>query len=121
LLLIELAELVASSGDQERAASLLDQVVAIAGRARFRSRQQLERLAQDRGDENLWAHALEGQSMLIASTLDDPAAADHNGVPTAYRTAAHAADALLRAAELRRRLGETGEATALLDAAAEQC
>ncbi len=119
LLLIELAELVASSGDLERAASLLDQVVAIAGRARFRSRQQLERLAQDRGDENLWAHALEGQSMLIASTLDDPAAADHNGVPTAYRTAAHAADALLRAAELRRRLGETGEATALLDAAAE--
>jgi tetratricopeptide (TPR) repeat protein len=119
LLLIELAEFVAASGDLDGAASLLDQVAAIPGRARFRSREVLEQFACERGDALLWAHALEGQGMLIARALDDDDAADQGGVPASRRSGAHAAEALLRAAELRRSVGEAGEATALLDAAAE--
>jgi tetratricopeptide (TPR) repeat protein len=120
LLLIDLAELCVETGDVERASNLLDTVVALEGRARFRSRLALEDVARQSGDLELHAHALEGQAELIAQGLDDPEAADRAGVPRRLCTAEAAADAWLRAGELRRRSGDAWGAVAALTGAAER-
>jgi tetratricopeptide (TPR) repeat protein len=117
-LLIELAELCAGAGDLERAASLLDTVVALDGRARFRSRLALEFVAMRAKDIELQAHALEGQAELIVQGLDDPDLAARCGVPSTMATVEHAADAWLRAGELRRRNGDAWGAVAALSGAA---
>ena len=120
LLLIQLANLVADAGDVERASTLLDTVVALDGRARFRSRVALEAVAARAGDAELYAHALEGQAELIAQSLDDGDLGDRNGVPAMLRTPQHAAEAWIRAGELRRRGGDPWGAVAALSAAAER-
>ncbi|RLB50540.1 MAG: hypothetical protein DRI90_23645, partial [Deltaproteobacteria bacterium] len=120
LLLIELAELCAEAGDVGRASELLDTVVALEGQARFRSRLALEAIAIKAEDNELLAHALEGQAELIAQGIDDREAADRAGVPLAMCTAAHAADTWLRAGEVRRRSGDPWGAVAALTGAAER-
>jgi tetratricopeptide (TPR) repeat protein len=120
LLLIQLAELCADADDADRASSLLDTAAAVEGRARFLSRLALERVAARAGDARLLAHALDGQAEIIAEALDDPAVADRVGVPRFMCTPAQAADAWLRAGELRRRGGDAAGAAAALGAAAER-
>ncbi|MCA9620201.1 MAG: hypothetical protein KC731_14365, partial [Myxococcales bacterium] len=80
LLLTELALLCAGAGDTARAASLLDTVAGLEGRARFRSRLALESVARAAGDDELLAHAVEGQAELITLALDDPDDAGSWGV-----------------------------------------
>ena len=83
----------ADAGDVERASTLLDTVVALDGRARFRSRVALEAVAARAGDAELYAHALEGQAELIAQSLDDADLGERTGVPSMLRTSHHAARA----------------------------
>ncbi len=119
-LLVELAELFAEAGELQRATELLDTVVALEGRARYRSRLALERVALQAGDTELQAHALEGQAELIAQGLEDPAVAEQVGVPSIMCTVVHVADAWLRAGELRRRSGDAWGAVAALTAASDR-
>lgn len=112
MLYIQLAELAARLGQSARAFEFLDTAAALEGRARFESRNVLERVAGD--DAEAVARALEGRGDLIAEAIDDPARAEEIGVPTYLRKAEHAADAWLRASEIRRRLGDVAGASALL-------
>jgi tetratricopeptide (TPR) repeat protein len=120
LLLVELAELCAETGDIVRASNLLDTAAGLDGSARFRSRMALERVAAQAGDLELGAHALEGQAELIVQAIDDPEAGDRSGVPRLVCTSEYAADAWLRAGELRRRTGDAWGAVAALTGAAER-
>jgi tetratricopeptide (TPR) repeat protein len=120
LLLIDLALLAWKGGAAARAYELLDAAGALGGRAGFRTRQALEQIATGERDPALLAHALEGQADMIAEAIEDAAAGDATGVPLSMRTAAHAAEAWFRAAELKRRLGDTAGWTALLARAADR-
>ncbi len=116
LLYIQLAELSAKLDGQARAYEFLDAAAALEGHARFQTRLVLERVAS--GDPEQLSRALEGQGELIAEAVDDASRGDEIGVPVFMRTAAFAADAWLRAAEIRRTLGDPEGATALLAQAA---
>ena len=116
LLYIQLAELSAKLDQQARAYEFLDAAAALEGHARFQTRLVLERVAA--GDPEQLGRALEGQAELIAEAVDDAARGDEIGVPVFMRTAAFAADAWLRAAEIRRSLGDAEGASALLAQAA---
>jgi cellulose synthase operon protein C len=118
LLLIELAELRAAEGDVESAGALLDTAAGLEGRARFASRLALEEVARRARDPELGAHALEGQAELISQGIDDPDAAAQVGVPSVICEPRYAADAWIRAGELRRRSGDAWGAVAALRAAA---
>ncbi len=120
LLYIQLAELAAKVGQTSRAYEHLDAAAALEGRARFQTRLVLERIAQAAADIDAMARALEGQAELVAEVLDDPDRGEEIGVPGFMRTPAFAADAWLRAAEIRRRLGELDVANTLLSQAARR-
>lgn len=120
LLYIQLAELAAKAGQPTRAYEHLDAAAALEGHARFQTRLVLERVAQQGADLDAMARALEGQADLVVEVLDDPARGEEIGVPSFMRTAAFAADAWLRAAEIRRRLGEVEAANVLLHEASRR-
>lgn len=114
LLYIQLAELAAKLGQTQRAYEHLDAAAALEGRSRFQTRIALERIAQSAADLEAMARALEGQAELVVEVLDDPDRGEEIGVPSFMRTAAFAADAWLRAAEIHKRLGDLEGATTLL-------
>ncbi|NUP13457.1 MAG: hypothetical protein HOW73_46055 [Polyangiaceae bacterium] len=120
LLYIQLAELAAKLGQMQRAYEHLDAAAALEGRSRFQTRVVLERVAQSAADLEAMARALEGQAELVVEVLDDPERGEEIGVPAFMRTAAFAADAWLRAAEIHRRLGDIDGATSLLALAARR-
>lgn len=120
LLLCDLAELAAKAGDFGRTAELLDAAAALDGRARFRTRVTLELVARKADDQGVLAQALEGQAELIAEAIDDPQSGDANGVPHFMRRPEYAADGWFRAAELRRRAGDTVASGALIARAADR-
>lgn len=120
LLYIQLADLASKTGQHERAYEHLDAAAALEGRARFQTRLVLERVAANAGDLDALARALEGQAEIIAEVLDDPERGEEIGVPKFLRAPACAADAWLRAAEIRRRLGDIDAASALLAQAAQR-
>ncbi len=114
LLYIQLAEHAAKLGQSSRAYEYLDAAAALEGRARFQTRLVLERVAQGAADLDALARALEGQAELVAEVLDDPDRGEEIGVPRYMRTAAFAAEACMRAAEIKKRLGDLDGAAALL-------
>lgn len=120
LLYVELAELVAEAGDPNRAYELLDAASALDGPGRYLSRSTLAVLAARHDSPADLARALEGAGELIADAIEDAAMGDATGVPRASRTAAHAADAWLRAAHVRFRQGETQDGLALVERAARR-
>ncbi|HTJ82960.1 MAG TPA: hypothetical protein VL400_14670, partial [Polyangiaceae bacterium] len=120
LLYIQLAEYAAKAGQHQRAYEFLDAAAALEGRARFQTRLVLERIAQSAADLEALARALEGQAELVAEVLDDPDRGEEIGVPRFMRTPAFVADALLRAAEIKRRSSELEGASALLAHAARR-
>jgi len=120
LLFIDLAQLHARAGEIPRAYELLDGAAALEGGARFRTRLVMETIAAQANDEDVLARALEGQADLVAEAIEDAERGDAIGVPIAMRTAAIAAEAWFRAADLRRRMGDPGAAQALLNAAAQR-
>ena len=120
ILLIELARIRAARGDVGQAVELLDSVLGLESRARYRSRLVLEQLAVEAQDMELQALALEGQAELISLALRDAAAGAAHGVPSIDADSTVAGEAWLRAGELRRRSGDVWGAMAALNSAAEQ-
>ncbi|HEY4117352.1 MAG TPA: hypothetical protein VGM56_05830, partial [Byssovorax sp.] len=117
LLFVDLAELCAAAGETARAYELLGTAAALEGKGRFRTQVVLEQLA--RKDENAEAlgRALEGQADLLEEALEDPELGDANGVPRYMRTPAYAADAWFRAADVKRREGDSASVSGMLDRA----
>ena len=78
------------------------------------------RVGQQAGDLEAMARALEGQAELVAEVLGDVERGEEIGVPSFIRNAAYAAEAWMRAAEIKRRLGDLDGAAArsLIDAGA---
>ncbi|MCS6899882.1 MAG: hypothetical protein RMJ98_09430, partial [Myxococcales bacterium] len=116
LLLLDLAELTAPE-DAEAAASLCREAAALEGAGRFRAQLVLARLARQNQDLLLLAESLEAQAEMIERALEDSRVGDAEGVPLHLRTAVHAADLLLRAAEARRLKGDLRGAQSLLERA----
>ncbi|MBM4359088.1 MAG: hypothetical protein FJ096_13365, partial [Deltaproteobacteria bacterium] len=119
-LLVEVAALVGAGSEHARAIKLLDAAAALDSRARFRSRLAMESVARSSGALELQAVALEAQAELVVAALADEARGDRDGVPRTVRTPAYAADAWLRASELRRRNADPWGAIAAARAAATQ-
>jgi len=120
LLLVELAEMCADDGEFDRGNVLLDMAGGLEGRARFRARIALERMAQRADDTELQAHALDGLAEMLTQAVNSPRAAAELGVPRFMCNPVYAADAWLRAGELKLRSGDPDGAVAALTAAAEQ-
>jgi tetratricopeptide (TPR) repeat protein len=120
LLLIDLADLAAASGDAGRAIELLGTAAALDGRARFRTQLKLEALAIRENDVKALSRALEGQADILGEAIDEPATADAAGVPRFMRKNEYAADAWLRAAELKRRAGDVSGWSTFLQRAADR-
>ncbi|MCK6587619.1 MAG: hypothetical protein L6Q76_08550, partial [Polyangiaceae bacterium] len=120
LLLIDLADLAAASGDAARAIDLLDTAAALDGRARFRTQLKLEALATRENDVKALSRALEGQADILGEAIDDPATADAAGVPRYMRKAEYAADAWLRAADIKKRSGDLQAWATFLQRAADR-
>ena len=120
LLMLDLADMEAQAGDREKAAATCRAAAVLEGAARFRAYVLLADLARREPDDALFAEALEAQAELVLGALEDGAAGDGEGVPKHVRNPAFVADALLRAAAARRRLGDLPGATSLLDRAAAQ-
>jgi hypothetical protein len=117
-LLIEMARLFGDLGDSVRSLALLEQAAKLDGRARYRALLALEGVVRETRDVELQAIVLERQAELVVAALADPVRGDRDGVPRNVRLVAHAVDAWLRAAELRRRNGDAWGATTALNAAA---
>jgi hypothetical protein len=120
LLFIDLAGLAAQANEFPRAYDLLDTAAALEGRARFRTQLALLAAAVKEDNLDVQARALEGQASLIEEAIDDSARGDAIGVPRYLRTPAVAADAWLRAAELKRRGGDAASWSALLQRASDR-
>lgn len=120
LLLIDLAGLAAAGGDTARAVDLLDLAAALDGRARFLTQVQLSALAAKENDGKASARALESQADMLGEAIDDPETADAAGVPRYMRKPEYAADAWLRAAEIKKRLGDTSAWASFLQRAADR-
>ncbi|HZF52291.1 MAG TPA: tetratricopeptide repeat protein [Polyangiaceae bacterium] len=120
LLLIDLADLTAASGDVGRALDLLDAAAALDGRARFRTQLKLEALAARENDVKALSRALEGQADILGEAIDDPATAEAMGVPRYMRKPEYAADAWLRAADIKKRSGDLQAWATFLQRAADR-
>lgn len=118
LLYIDLAGLAADAGDASRAYELLDAASALDGRGRYAARKALAAIATRFESAADLARALESQGDLVADAIESSEQGDATGVPRSERTAAHAADAWLRAASVRARVDGPAEALALVERAA---
>jgi tetratricopeptide (TPR) repeat protein len=103
LLCLDLAERVAPT-DPARALEALLAVAEVAGRARFRLWQAVERLAG--GDRELSLRALDAQASLVQAALASSHTPDVAGVPLHARTQAFLADLSLRGGEVCRAKGD---------------
>ncbi|MFO0666408.1 MAG: hypothetical protein U0174_20805 [Polyangiaceae bacterium] len=122
LLLLDVAERVASAGESERATELLLSVLDLENGPRFGAALALERLArleagQEPTKENLelLARALETQGALLDDAHHDAERARVLGVPRFRRTPAHRTEVWLRAAYVREQLQEWPAAAAALE------
>lgn len=128
LLRIDLARLIAASGDVLRAADVLSElaagspcafVAAVALERVLRADPGLEGTDEARAKSARLAGALEQQAGLVVRAIADPREGDARSVPRHARTAAHAVDLGLRAAAIRRSLGDLSRAAAVLDEATQ--
>ncbi|MSP26162.1 MAG: hypothetical protein EXR75_13595, partial [Myxococcales bacterium] len=108
-----------ANGAVSAALELLEEAAKLPGRGRFPARLALERVARKFGNDEALARALEAQAELIAGCLDAPESAEGTGVPSPVRTPAYAAEAWVRAADLRREMGDAAGAADALACAAE--
>ncbi|MCC6648641.1 MAG: tetratricopeptide repeat protein [Polyangiaceae bacterium] len=120
LLLLDLAQMDHASGDREAAIAGCRAAVALEGATRFRALTVLVDLARDPLDDAALAEALEALAHLVVEALEDADAGARAGVPVYARTPAFAAEAWVRAAMCKRRLGDLDGAAALLVAASEK-
>jgi tetratricopeptide (TPR) repeat protein len=120
LLLLDLATLEAKAGDASKAAETCRAAAMLEGTARFRAYQALADLARAENNPVWLAEALEAQAELAAEAITETTSGDEQGIPVHARTPDFVADALVRAAALRRTTGDSRAAAALLKRAAEQ-
>ena len=129
LLLIDLARLVAESGDTARAFELLEEARAKDAGATFLAVLATERLARSEpgvaGSEevklrgNAYASALEAKAEMSLVAMTDGARGTALGVPAMARAATYMVDSWLRAADARRLNGEYQKAADTLNRAHE--
>lgn len=123
LLLIDAANLAASTGAHGRAVAALESARDLGGAATYSAARRLAQLltspSQDGANAPDTAHAaaaLEGEAALIAEAAATPARASALGVPTSVGL--HVAlERLVRAAQLASTAGDSGHAATLLDRA----
>jgi cellulose synthase operon protein C len=119
LLLMSRAEVQLGAADADGALASLDQALERPSRARFLVLLALEDLGRRAERPDVLARALDSQAKLIVESMANADAGDALGVPRYRRSAAHAADAWVRAADVQRHRGDLAAATALLDQAIE--
>jgi cellulose synthase operon protein C len=119
LLLLDVAELEAKSGDASKAVETCRAAAMLEGAGRFRAYQALADLARTENNPLWMAEALEAQAELAGEAIGDSAIGDETGVPAHARSGDFVADVLVRAAAFRRTLGDARAAAALLKRAAE--
>lgn len=117
LLLVDLGRVLATTEDLDAATSALERAATSATTATFPAVVALERLAAREGRDEPLAAALETQAAHLLQAIEDGATGDALGVPPHLRAPSYAADALLRAAYARRRLGAVAAASELVDRA----
>jgi tetratricopeptide (TPR) repeat protein len=115
LLLVDLARLRSEAGDLEPAIRALEEAAAAKGAATFAALIELEAVAREADRKELSAQALESIAELIQRAESGATDEAASSVPERVRTAAHVGDAWLRASEIRKELGQTDRAVALLD------
>ncbi|WP_394820499.1 tetratricopeptide repeat protein [Pendulispora albinea] len=130
LLLIDLAKMLAEAREHTAALAALEEARARGAGATYLAAVAAERLARGESGQSIlgtaeeakaraeaYASALDAQAELMVTAMNDPARGDVLGVPHGVRTLAHVTDACLRAAEVRRHLGNLAGAAKSLDRA----
>jgi len=127
LLLLDRARLAAASGEVDAALRLAEEARSLDSPAAWTATTLLEQLAHDHPgtagtDEaparaEAQAGALEATAALVHEAVLDPARGDSHGVPLWARQPSRMVDAWLRAAEVRRALGQLDRAAETLDRA----
>ncbi|MBK7586372.1 MAG: tetratricopeptide repeat protein [Myxococcales bacterium] len=117
LLLLDSAQLSLEDGDTDTAVERIERAIEQKSQATYPALRALELVGNRSSRFDVVARSLESQAALLLRAESDAATGDSLGVPQHSRTAAHAADAWLRAADAHRRRGEVGDAAALLDQA----
>ncbi|HXX70556.1 MAG TPA: tetratricopeptide repeat protein [Polyangiaceae bacterium] len=127
LLLVDRARIAAQAGETEAALSLLEEARALDASGTWTAVNVLEQIVHDRpgivgtaearSRTDLYASALETTASLVQQALDDPARGDALGVPKWAQDSGRAVDGWLRAAEMRRLLGQQDAAGAALERA----
>lgn len=129
LLLIDVAELAAASGEIDRALEVAAKARDEGAVATWPATMAIERIAraepglagsdEARKRARIHAEALEARAEMIRDAMVDATRGDATGVPRHTRTLEHAVDLLLRAADARRAASELGRAAQTLDRALE--
>jgi cellulose synthase operon protein C len=127
LLLVDRARSASQSGQTESALSLLAEARALNAGGTWIAVSVLEQIVHDRPGivgtaeartrTGLHASALEAMAALVQEAIADPERGDSLGVPKWARDPARAVDGWLRAAEMRRFLGQQDAAAAALERA----
>lgn len=125
LLLVDRARIASQWGQTQSALSLLDEARALNGAGTWIAVTALEQIvperpgivgtAEARARTDLHASALEATAALVEEAIGDPSRGNALGVPQWARDPARAVDGWLRAAEMRRFLGQQDAAGAALD------
>jgi hypothetical protein len=129
LLLVDRARLAAAGGAVGSALILLDEARSLGSEATWTATALLEQVVRDHpgtpGTDEAHtravghADALDAVAALLEEARKDPARGDALGVPHWMRDPSRLVDALLRASEARRRLGQLERAATTLDRALE--
>jgi tetratricopeptide (TPR) repeat protein len=127
LLLVDVAQLAAASGDVDRALEILGRARDEGGSAAFLSTEAVERIVRADGGlpgsddararSRALAEALEARAEMISDAIATPSAGAAQGVPRYCRRIEYVVDLLLRAADARRLASELGRASQVLDRA----
>jgi tetratricopeptide (TPR) repeat protein len=127
LLLVDVAQLAASSGDVDRALEILKRARDEGGGAAFHAAAAVERIVRTdpglpgsddaRARSRALGDALEARAEMVVDAMSSAQAGDAQGVPRYCRAIEYVVDLLLRAADARRVAGELGHASQLLDRA----
>ncbi|HWZ91755.1 MAG TPA: hypothetical protein VNW92_22990, partial [Polyangiaceae bacterium] len=115
LLLVSLAEQRTAADETEGAERALEEAAALDSPARFGALNALADLAQKTGQSAAGVRAHSRIAEAILEALAEPARADAIGVPPHRRSAAHAADAWLCAAEMARDGGDAARSIELVE------
>jgi len=116
LMLLDLARVEHAQGNFDRGLDHVHEAAELDSPYRYRAFLLLEAMARREERDDLVAEALQAQADLVLEAIGD-ADMSTESVPSYVRTSEHVADLFLRAADAKRRGGDTAGAIALLDLA----